>query len=51
MVDLFIQTTQKEHGASMNMDMEGGGKFKKVAVTLFILINAVGISLFIYSTF
>ncbi|MBO6571245.1 permease [bacterium] len=42
---------KKEHGASMNMDMEGGGKFKKVAVTLFILINAVGISLFIYSTF
>ncbi len=42
---------KKEHGASMDMDMEGGGKIKKVAVTLFILINAVGISLFIYSTF
>lgn len=42
---------KKEHGASMDMDMEGGGKIKKVAVTLFILINAVGISLFIYNTF
>ncbi|MEQ9280448.1 MAG: permease [Balneola sp.] len=42
---------KKEHGASMDMDMEGGGKIKKVAVTLFILINAVGVSLFIYIKF
>lgn len=31
------------------MDMEGGGKLKKVAVSLFILINLVGLSLFIYT--
>ncbi|MAB67133.1 MAG: permease [Bacteroidetes bacterium] len=42
---------KKEHGASMDMDMEGGGKIKKVAVTLFILINAVGVSFFIYIKF
>lgn len=31
------------------MDMEGGGKLKKAAVTLFILINLVGLFLFIYT--
>ncbi|XWN37568.1 MAG: permease [Balneola sp.] len=42
---------QKEHGASMDMEMEGGGKIKKVAVTIFILINAVGASFFVYNSF
>lgn len=31
------------------MDMEGGGKLKKAAVILFILINLVGLSLFAYT--
>lgn len=31
------------------MDMEGGGKLKKAAVSLFILINLVGLSLFAYT--
>lgn len=31
------------------MDMEGGGKLKKAAVMLFILINLVGLSLFAYT--
>jgi uncharacterized membrane protein YraQ (UPF0718 family) len=31
------------------MDMEGGGKLKNAAVSLFILINLVGLSLFIYT--
>ncbi len=31
------------------MKMEGGGKLKNVAVSLFILINVVGLSLFIYT--
>lgn len=31
------------------MDMEGGGKLKNAAVSLFILINLLGLSLFIYT--
>lgn len=31
------------------MNMEGGGKLKNAAVSLFILINLVGLSLFIYT--
>lgn len=31
------------------MEMEGGGKLKKAAVTLFILINLIGLSLFVYT--
>ncbi len=37
---------KKEHGTDMDMEMEGGGKIKKTAVTVFILINVVGIFLF-----
>ncbi|MBO6800575.1 MAG: permease [Balneola sp.] len=39
---------KKEHGASMDMEMEGGGKIKKTAVTVFILINVVGVGIFIF---
>ena len=42
---------KKEHGSEMDMQMEGGGKIKKTAVTLFILINVIGLSIFAYSTF
>ncbi|MEQ9090014.1 MAG: permease [Balneola sp.] len=42
---------KKEHGAGMDMNMVGGGKIKKVAVTIFILINAIGASIFLYNTF
>jgi hypothetical protein len=31
------------------IDMEGGGKLKNAAVSLFILINLVGLSLFAYT--
>lgn len=31
------------------MKMEGGGKLKNIAVSLFILINVVGLSLFVYT--
>ena len=31
------------------MKMEGGGKIKKIAVSLFILINLIGLSLFAYT--
>ncbi|NGP90031.1 permease [Fodinibius halophilus] len=31
------------------MKMEGGGKIKRVAVTLFIIINIVGLSAFVYT--
>ncbi|MFH5886002.1 permease [Halalkalibaculum sp. DA3122] len=31
------------------MDMEGGGKIKKVAVTIFIIINVLGLSAFAYT--
>ncbi|MFP8489737.1 permease [Gracilimonas sp. Q87] len=33
------------------MEMEGGGKLKKAAVSFFILINLVGLSLFVYTQF
>lgn len=50
MIYLYKQH-KKEHGSEMDMQMEGGGKIKKTAVTLFILINVIGLSLFAYSTF
>lgn len=50
MIYLYKQH-KKEHGSEMDMQMEGGGKIKKTAVTLFILINVIGLSIFAYSTF
>ncbi|MEQ8357887.1 MAG: permease [Cytophagales bacterium] len=50
MIYLYKQH-KKEHGSGMDMQMEGGGKIKKTAVTLFILINVIGLSIFAYSTF
>lgn len=38
----------KDHEMKM-MEMEGGGKIKKAAVTLFIIINVVGLSAFVYT--
>ncbi|MDZ7715167.1 MAG: permease [Balneolaceae bacterium] len=38
----------QDHEMKM-MDMEGGGKFKKVAVTLFIIINVLGGSAFVFT--
>ena len=32
----------------MDMEMEGGGKIKKTAVTVFILINVVGAGIFLF---
>jgi uncharacterized membrane protein YraQ (UPF0718 family) len=40
----------KNHGMKM-MKMEGGGKIKKVAVSIFIFINMVGLSVFAYTQF
>jgi len=42
------KTYLKNHHMKM-MKMEGGGKLKKAAVSLFILINLVGLSLFAYT--
>jgi len=39
---------KKEHGTDMDMEMEGGGKIKKTAVTVFFLINVVGVGIFIF---
>lgn len=47
----LYQQHKKEHGSGMDMQMEGGGKIKKAAVTIFILINAVGASIFVYNIF
>ncbi len=38
----------EDHDMKM-MDMEGGGTIKKVAVTLFIIINVLGLSAFAYT--
>lgn len=38
----------QEHEMKM-MDMESGGKIKKIAVTLFIIINVLGLSAFAYT--
>ena len=40
---------KKQHDSGMNMKMGGGGAIKKGVVTLFIVINVVGLGLFIYS--
>ena len=39
----------KDHSMKM-MDMEGGGVIKKVVVSLFILINLLGVAAFIFTT-
>jgi heme/copper-type cytochrome/quinol oxidase subunit 2 len=46
----LYQQHKKEHGGGMDMEMEGGGKIKKTAVIIFILINIVGTSIFVYNT-
>ena len=38
----------KNHSMKM-MEMEGGGKIKKVAVTIFIIINVLGLAAFAYT--
>ncbi len=38
----------EDHEMKM-MDMEGGGKIKNIAVTIFIIINALGLSAFAYT--
>jgi len=38
----------QSHGMKM-MDMEGGGKIKKIAVSIFIIINVLGIIAFVYT--
>jgi len=38
----------KDHSMKM-MDMEGGGKLKKIAVTIFIIINVLGLAAFAYT--
>ena len=40
---------KKQHDGGMDMKMEGGGAIKKGVVTLFIVMNMVGLGLFIYS--
>lgn len=42
---------KKQHDHDMDMDMEGGGAIKKGVVTLFIVINVVGLGVFFYSQF
>ena len=32
------------------MEMKGGGKIKKVAVTIFIIINVLGLAAFAYTS-
>jgi len=39
---------KQSHGMKM-IDMEGGGKIKKVAVTIFIIINVLGLAAFAYT--
>jgi len=39
---------KQSHGMKM-LDMEGGGKIKKVAVTIFIIINVLGLAAFAYT--
>ncbi|MEP1151937.1 MAG: permease [Balneola sp.] len=43
----LYQQHKKEHGAGMDIQMEGGGKIKRTAGTVFILINVVGAGIFI----
>lgn len=40
----------KNHEMKM-MEMEGGGKIKSIAVSIFILINVIGLALFAYTQF
>jgi len=40
----LYQRYKKEHGA--DMAMEGGGKIKKAAVTVFVIINVMGVGIF-----
>jgi len=47
----LYQKHKKEHSSGVEMQMEGGGKIKKATVSLFILINVVGLSFFLYTTF
>jgi uncharacterized membrane protein YraQ (UPF0718 family) len=45
----LYQKHKKEHGSGMDMQMESGGKIKKTAVTLFVIINVVGMGIFLFA--
>lgn len=49
---LYLNRQHKiEHGGGMDIQMEGGGRIKKMVVTLFILINVAGLIAFALTNF
>ena len=46
---VWLHNKYKQSHSMKMMDMEGGGKLKKIAVTIFIIINVLGLAAFAYT--
>jgi len=46
---VWLHNKYKQSHSMKMMDMEGGGKLKKIAVSIFIIINVLGIIAFVYT--